>query len=64
MPPDVVTVTSTVPVPLGTVALIVVSLLTVKLARWPPKRTLLAPVKLVPVMLTEYELYPKTGSSR
>ena len=55
VPPGVVTVTSTVPaVPAGAVAVIWVALLTVKLvAAVAPKLTALAPVKLVPVIVTE-----------
>jgi hypothetical protein len=52
---DVVTTTFTAPtvVPLGTTAVIVVSFTTVKLAEEaPPKVTLVAPVKLVPVIVT------------
>ena len=54
MPPGVVTVTSTVPVPAGLAAVIAVSLTTVKLvAAVVPKSTAVAPVKLVPVIVTE-----------
>ena len=50
VPPGVVTVTSTVPVPAGAVAVMPVALLTVKLAAAEaPKLTALAPVKPVPV---------------
>lgn len=53
MPPLVVARTSTVPVPAGAVAVICVELLTVKpVALVAPKRTAVAPVKLVPVMIT------------
>jgi hypothetical protein len=53
VPFGVVTVTSTVPVPAGEVAVIEVSELTVKLAaEATPKRTAVAPVKPVPVMVT------------
>ena len=53
MPPPVVTVTSTVPVPAGDVAVIWVAELTVKpVAGVAPKFTALAPVKLVPVIVT------------
>ena len=45
--------TSTVPEPAGDVAVMVVALLTVKfVAAVPPKATAVAPVKLVPLMLT------------
>jgi hypothetical protein len=54
VPPTVVTVTSTVPVPAGDVAVIWVAELTVKLvAAVPPMVTPVAPVKLVPVTVTE-----------
>ncbi|MNM52519.1 hypothetical protein D3C81_635980 [compost metagenome] len=54
MPPVVVTRTSTVPVPAGAVAVICVALLTVKpVAAVAPNVTAVAPVKRVPVMMTE-----------
>ena len=54
VPPGVVTVTSTVPVPAGETAVIELSELTVKLvALVEPNLTAVAPLKLVPVMLTE-----------
>jgi len=53
VPPVVVTLISTVPVPAGEVAVIWVAELTVKaVAAVPPKFTAVAPVKLVPVMTT------------
>ena len=53
MPPAVVTLTSTVPVPAGEVAVIWVAELTVKpVAAVAPNFTAVAPVKLVPVMST------------
>ena len=53
VPPDVVTVMSTVPrEPAGEMAVIVVELLTVKVAAVVPKLTALAPAKPVPVMVT------------
>ena len=54
VPPVVVTVTSTVPaVPAGAVAVMLVALLTVNaVAAVPPKLTALAPVRLVPVIVT------------
>ena len=53
VPPGVVTVTSTVPVPAGDVAVIWVGELTVKpVAGVAPKLTAVAAVKLVPVMVT------------
>ena len=54
MPPTVVTVTSTVPVPAGDVAVIEVAELTVKLvALVAPNFTAVAPVNAVPVIVTE-----------
>ena len=55
VPPAVVTVTSTVPAPsAGEVAVIDVALLTVKpAAAVPPKLTAVAPVKPVPVIVTD-----------
>jgi hypothetical protein len=53
VPPGVVTLTSTTPVPDGEVAVIVVALTTVMpVADDPPNITAVAPVKLVPVMVT------------
>ena len=53
VPPAVVTLTSTVPVPAGEVAVIEVAELTVKpVAAVAPKFTAVAPVKLVPVIVT------------
>ena len=53
VPPGVVTVTSTVPVPAGAVALMEVALVTVKLAAAvDPNLTAVAPVKSVPVRVT------------
>jgi hypothetical protein len=48
----VVTVTSTVPVPAGAVALMVVELLTLKVAAVAPNVTAVAPIKPVPVIVT------------
>ena len=51
--PGVVTVTSTVPLPVGEVAVIEVALTTLTdVAAVPPKFTAVAPVKLVPVTIT------------
>ena len=62
VPPEVVTVTSTVPVPAGAVAVMLVSLLTVKVDGLDaPKFTALAPVKLVPVTTTEVPVNPEVG---
>ena len=53
MPPAFVTVTSTLPIPAGEVAAIDVALLTVNVvATTPPNLTAVAPVKLLPVMVT------------
>jgi len=52
VPPAVVTVTSTVPMPAGEVAVIWVVLLTMKEAALLPKLAAVAPEKLVPVMVT------------
>ena len=53
VPPVVVTLMSTVPVPAGDVAVIEVAELTVKLAAVvPPNATAVAPVRLVPVIVT------------
>ena len=53
MPPSVVTVTSTVPLPAGDVAVIEVALLiTTEAAAVLPNLTVEAPVKLVPVIVT------------
>ena len=60
MPPTVVTLISTVPVPAGDVAVIEVAELTVNpVAGVAPKLTTVAPVKPVPVMVTE--LPPASG---
>ena len=63
VPPGVVTVTFTVPVPLGARAVSVVALLTANVvAGFPaPKSTTVAPVKLVPVMVTKVPLGPELG---
>ncbi len=53
VPPGVLTVTSTAPVPAGVVAVIAVALSTVNAAAGvPPKLIALAPVKPVPVIVT------------
>ena len=60
MPPGVVTVTSTIPVPAGLSAVIVVLLTTVtSVAAVVPKSTVGAPVKPVPVIVTNVP--PATG---
>ena len=54
VPPGVATVTSTVPLPAGEVAEMLLELLTVKVvAAVPPKSTAVVPVKFVPVTVTE-----------
>src|SRR5437016_1050771 len=54
VPPGVVTITSTVPVPAGATAVIDVVEMTVKLvAGAEPKLTAVAPLKFVPVTLTD-----------
>ncbi len=60
--PDAV-VTDTLPeVPAATVAVILVALTTVKaLAAVPPKLTAVAPVKLVPVIVTICPVFPDVG---
>lgn len=52
VPPGVVTVTSTVPVPAGAVAMIEVVLSPVTVAGLDPNSTEVAPERLVPVMVT------------
>ena len=53
VPPEFVTVTSTVPLPAGEMAAIDVGLLTVnEVAALPPNFTAVAAVKLLPVMVT------------
>jgi hypothetical protein len=53
VPPDVVTITSTVPVPAGEVAVIEVGELTVKLiAFWEPNLTAETSLKLPPLIVT------------
>ena len=52
VPPGVVTAILPLVAPLGTVVVICVALLTVKLAAAPLKVTLLAPVKFVPARVT------------
>jgi hypothetical protein len=52
VPPGVVTVTSTTPLPAGLVAAMCVGSVTLKEAAVPPNVTAVAPVKLVPVIVT------------
>jgi hypothetical protein len=64
VPPEVVTVTSTVPVPVGEIAVSEVALFTVYVvAGTPAKLTAVAPVKLVPVSVTEVPIGPEVGAS-
>ena len=53
VPPAVVTVISTMPLPAGLIAVIWVSLTMLNFAGAGPKETLVAPVKPVPVIVTE-----------
>ena len=52
MPPAAVTVTSTVPVPAGEIAVSWVVLMKVKLAALPPNLTAVTPKNSVPVIVT------------
>src|SRR5439155_13323170 len=61
VPPGVLTWIGPLVAPLGTVAVIWVLVFTVKLAAVPLKRTAVAPVKLVPVMVTEVPTGPLVG---
>src|SRR5215470_5515866 len=62
MPFGVMTVTSTMPVPAGETDVMLVAEFTVKLvAGVAPKFTAVAPVKLVPVMVTEVPAAPDVG---
>jgi len=61
VPPGVVTLIGPVVAPLGTVAVIEVAELTLKPALTPLKATALAPVKLVPLMLTLVPTGPLPG---
>jgi hypothetical protein len=61
VPAGLVTVMGPVVAPAGTVAVIWVLLLTVKVAGTPLKRTLVVPVKFVPVMVTEVPTGPTVG---
>jgi hypothetical protein len=59
VPPGVVTVTPTVPVPGGLVTVTVVALTTVSpLPRWVPKWTAVAPVRSVPLTVRCLPLRP------
>ena len=62
VPPEVVTVTSTVPVLAGAMAVIVVELSTAKVeAAVVPKFRAVAPVKFVPVIVSKLPLGPDVG---
>src|SRR6202007_2827523 len=61
VPPGVVTLIGPLVAPDGTVAVIVVAELTVKLALVPLNRTAVAPVKLVPLMVTLVPTGPLVG---
>jgi hypothetical protein len=61
VPPGVETVMSTVPVPAGAAALMLVALLTVKLEAVVPNLTALAPVNPVPVIATDVPFGPELG---
>jgi hypothetical protein len=62
VPPDgVVTVTSTVPVPLGAVAVMEVAESAVMVAAVEPKSTALALARLVPVIVTLVPAEPEVG---
>ena len=63
VPPGVVTVTSTVPLPAGTVAVMLVGLLTVNEAAVLKKLTAVAPVKLVPTIASDEPVAPLAGLS-
>ena len=52
VPAGTVTVTFTIPVPAGEVAVMELSETTLKLAAVPPKLTVVAPLKPLPVMVT------------
>jgi hypothetical protein len=61
VPPGVVTVSTPVVAPVGTVAVICVAELTVKIAVKPLNRTVVAPVRLLPVMTTDVPTGPLAG---
>src|SRR2546428_3000493 len=61
VPPEVVTLSGPVVAPLGTVATIEVEEVTVKLALVPLKRTAVAPVKFVPLIVTLVPTGPLVG---
>ena len=61
VPPAVVTVTGPLLAPAGTVAVIIVAELTVKVAALPLNATAVAPLKLVPVTVTDIPTPPLAG---
>jgi hypothetical protein len=61
VPPGVVTVTSTTPLPAGAVAVMLVAPLSVKVAAVVPNLTALAPLKFVPVIVTDVPVGPDVG---
>jgi len=63
VPPGVVTLILPVTAPTGTVAVIWVAEFTTKLARTPPNRTAVAPVKAVPVIVTAVPVLPLVGEN-
>jgi hypothetical protein len=63
VPPGVVTLILPVTAPTGTVAVICVAEFTTKLARTPPNRTAVAPVKAVPVIVTAVPVLPLVGEN-
>ena len=65
MPSGVVTVTSTVPVPAGLVAVIwVLDTTSTLVAATPPKSTAVAPLKFVPVIVTVVPPFVRAGIRR
>src|SRR6266508_3284823 len=63
VPPGVVTLILPVTAPTGTAAVICVAEFTTKLARAPPNRTSVAPVKAVPVIVTAVPVLPRVGEN-
>jgi hypothetical protein len=63
VPPGVVTLILPVTALTGTVAVICVAELITKLARTPPNRTAVAPVKAVPVIVTDVPVRPLVGEN-
>src|SRR6266545_4657612 len=63
VPPGVVTLILPVTAPTGTAAVICVAEFTTKLARAPPNRRSVAPVKAVPVIVTAVPVLPLVGEN-